>query len=187
MGSPNHWPLWPLPQCQNGSTQVSRGQSWPVHKGVGHHPSTSCRVAYTLCTLNCQAARLTPSSCGCQVIIGCTGTAVCGACEAWHIIQSHRCMQTPPNAPFLQVDGRAMDHLMLVNHIKATAAKLRLNPSRYSGHSLCIRGATSAVQAGLSQWQIKLLGWWNSQASQLNICQDLLTCAGFAAHMAAYL
>ena len=101
--------------------------------------------------------------------MGCTGTVVCGACEAWHIVQSHRCRQTPPDAPFLQVDSRALDQLMLVNHIKATVAKLGLNPSRYSGHSLCIRRATSAVQAGLSQWQIKLLGWWNSQAYQLYI------------------
>ena len=74
---------------------------------------------------------------------------------------------------------------MLVNYIKATAAKLGLNPSRYSGHSLHIGGATSVVQAGLSQWQIKLLGQWNSQAYQLYVHQDPLVCVGFAAHMAA--
>ena len=130
-------------------------------------------------------SKANPFQLGCPVIIGCTRTAVCGVCKAWHIIQSHRCMQTPPNTPILQVDGRALDCLMLVNHIKATAAKLGHNPSRYSGHSLCIGGATSAVQAGLSQWQIKLLGWWNSQAYQLYIHQDALTCMGFAACMAA--
>ena len=26
---------------------------------------------------------------GCPIIIGCTRTAVCRACEAWHIVQSH--------------------------------------------------------------------------------------------------
>ena len=93
-------------------------------------------------------------------------------------------MQMPLDAPFLQVDGRALDRLTLVDHIKATAAKLGLDPSRYSGHSLHIGGATSAAQAGLSQWQIKLLGQWNSQAYQLYICQDPLVCVGFAAHMA---
>ena len=95
---------------------------------------------------------------GCPVIIGCTGTAVCRACKAWCIIQSHRHMQTPLNAPFLQVYSRALDCLILVDHIKATAARLGLDPSSYSGHSLCIGGATSAVQAGHSQWQINLLG-----------------------------
>ena len=121
-----------------------------------------------------------PFQLGCPVIIGCTGTAVCGACEAWCIVQSHRCTQTPSDAPFLQVNSRALDCLMLVNHIKATVAKLGLNLSRYSGHSLC----TGGLQAGFSQWQIKLLGQWNSHAYQLYIHQDLLTCAGFAAHMA---
>ena len=94
-------------------------------------------------------------------------------------------MQMHLDTPFLQVHSRALDHSMLVNHIKAMTAKLGLNPSRYSGHSLHIRGATSAVQAGISQWQIKLLGQWNSQTYQLYIHQDLLVCAGFAAHMGA--
>ena len=87
---------------------------------------------------------------------------MCGACDAWCIVQFHRCTQTPLDAPFLQVDGRALDCLTLVNNIKATAAKLGLDLSRYSGHSLHIGGATSVVQAGLSQWQTKQLGQWNS-------------------------
>ena len=136
-------------------------------------------------SITLSGSKTDPFQLGCPVIIGCTGTAVCGACEAWCIVQSHRCRQTPPNALFLQVDGRALDHLMLVKYIKAMVAKLELNPFRYSGHSLCIGGATSEVQAGLSQWQIKLLGHWNSQAYQLYICQDQLACAGFATHMAA--
>ena len=48
MGSPNHQPLWPLLQWQTGSTQDSRGQSSPVHKGVGHHPSLHVGLP-TLC------------------------------------------------------------------------------------------------------------------------------------------
>ena len=40
-----------------------------------------------------------PFQLGCPVIIGCTGTAVCGACKAWCIIQFHRCTWTPLNAP----------------------------------------------------------------------------------------
>ena len=103
-------------------------------------------------------SKTNPFQLGCPVIIGCTGTTVCGACEAWHTVQFHRCTWTPLDAPFLQVDGRALGRLTLVNHIKTMMAKLGLHSSRYSGHSLCIWGATSAMQAGLSQWQIKLLG-----------------------------
>ena len=51
--------------------------------------------------------------------------------------------------------------------------------------SLHIGGATSAAQGGLSQWQIKLMGCWNSQAYQVHIKQDPLACADLAAHMAA--
>ena len=38
---------------------------------------------------------------GCPIIIGCTGMAVCGACKAWCLVQSHRQVRTPPNALFL--------------------------------------------------------------------------------------
>ena len=79
-------------------------------------------------------SKMEPFQLGCPVIISCTGTPVCGACKAWCIIQDHKQTQTPPDAPFLQIDGRALDHLILVRHIKAIVAKLGLNPSRYSGH-----------------------------------------------------
>ena len=39
MGSPHHWQLWSLLQQQTCSTQASRSQSSPVHKGAGHLPS----------------------------------------------------------------------------------------------------------------------------------------------------
>ena len=66
-----------------------------------------------------------PFQLGCPAIIGCTRTAVCGTCEAWCTVQSHRCKQMPPNAPFLQVDGRALDCLMLVNHIQGHCGQAR--------------------------------------------------------------
>ena len=75
--------------------------------------------------------------------------------------------------------------MTLVNHIKHVATHLRLDPSRYSGHSLHIGEVTSAAKAGFSQWQIKLLEPWNSQAYQVYIKQDLSACAELAAHMAA--
>ena len=135
--------------AEAGVAQFIRMQDVTPHFMQGHLHFVHIKLS---------GSKTKPFQLGCPIIIGCTGTAVYGACKAWHIIQSHRCTWTPPDAPFLQVDGRALDHLMLVNHIKATAAKLGLNPSRYSGHNLCIGGATSTAQAGLSQWQIKLLG-----------------------------
>ena len=122
---------------------------------------------------------------GCPIIIRCTGTPVCGACEAWYILLQHQQTHSSPDALFLQIDSRALDHITLVRHIKDITTQLGLDPSRYSGHSLHIGGATSVAQARLSQWQIKLMGWWNSQAYQVYIKHDPLEYAGLAAHMAA--
>ena len=122
---------------------------------------------------------------GCPVIIGCTKTLICRACEAWHLLQHHQHVGSSLGDPFFKINNRALDRVTLVNHIKHLATSLGLDSSRYSGHSLCIGGATSAAKAGLSQWQIKLLGWWNSQAYQVYIKQDPRACADLAAHMAA--
>ena len=122
---------------------------------------------------------------GCPIIIGCTRTPICRACKAWHLLQHHQHMGSSPEAPFFKINDRALDRVTLVNHIKHLATSLGLDSSRYSGHSLRIGGATSAAQAGLSQWQIKLLGHWNSQAYQTYIKQDPLAYADLAACMAA--
>ena len=122
---------------------------------------------------------------GCPVIIGCTKTPICGACEAWHLLQHHQHVGSLPGDPFFKINDRALDRVTLVIHIKHLATSLGLDSSRYSGHSLRIGGATSATEAGLSQWQIKLLGQWNSQAYQVYIKQDPRACADLAARMAA--
>ena len=122
---------------------------------------------------------------GCPVIIGCTRPPICRACKAWHLLQHHQHMGSSPEDPFFKINNRALDRVTLVNHIKHLATSLGLDLSRYSGHSLRIGGATSATEAGLSQWQIKLLGHLNSQAYQIYIKQDPLACVDLAAHMAA--
>ena len=131
------------------------------------------------------SSKTDPFHLGCPIIIRCTGTPVCSACKAWHLLQQHQQTWTSPEAPFFQIDSRAMDCVTLVKHIKDIATRLGLDPSRYSSHSLHIGEATSAAQAGLSQWQIKLMGCWNSQAYQVYIKQDPLMCVDLAAHMAA--
>ena len=133
------------------------------------------------------SSKMDPFHQGSPIIFGCTGTPMCGACEAWYILQQHQWTQTPLDAPFLQINIRLLDHMILVRHMKDTATWLGLDSSRYSDHSLCIWRSTSAAQARLSQWQIKLMGWWNSQAYQVYIKQDALACAGLAACMAANL
>ena len=67
------------------------------------------------------SSKMDPFHQGCPIIIGCTGTSVCGACKAWHILQHHHQTWTSPDAPFLQIDSRALDCMTLVRHIKDIA------------------------------------------------------------------
>ena len=122
---------------------------------------------------------------GCPIILGCSRTPICGACKAWHLLQHHQYTGSFPEDPLFKINDRALDRVTLVNHIKHLATSLRLDLSRYSGHSLCIAGATSATEGCLSQWQIKMLGWWNSQAYQVYIKQDPWACVDLAVRMAA--
>ena len=78
---------------------------------------------------------------GCPVVIGCTGTSICRVCKAWHLLQHHQQMGFSPEALFFQLQNRALDHVTLVNHIKHITTRLRLDPSRYSGHNLHIWGS----------------------------------------------
>ena len=142
---------------------------------VTPHFSRGC--TYTTFASCLSSSKTDPFHQGCSVIIGCMGNPVCGACEAWHLLQQHQQTQTSQEAPFFQINNRALDCMTLVKHIKDIATQLGQDPSRYSGHSLRITGgATSAAYARLSQWQIKLMGHWNSQAYQVYIKQDPLAC-----------
>ena len=94
------------------------------------------------------------------MIIGCSGTQVCGACTAWDFIQSHWVKQASPTTLFFQLAGQPLSRDIMTSHIKGLLAKLGLNPAFYSRHSLCIGGATTAAMASLRDWEIKSLGHW---------------------------
>ena len=76
------------------------------------------------------SSKMDPFHQGCPIIIGCMGTPVCGACEAWHVLQQHQQTQTSPEAPFFQINSRALGHMTLIRHIKDIAAQLGLDPYR---------------------------------------------------------
>ena len=185
MGSPYHGPLWPVLQWGASTTQASRSRSSPLHQGTRCQTSLLCGPASLHVHIFLASSKTDYFHQGCPVIIGCTRTPICRACKAWHLLQYHQHAGSSPEAPFFKINNRALDRVTLVNHIKRLATSLGLDSSRYSGHSLRIGGATSATEAGLSHWQIKLLGHWNSQAYQTYIKQDPLACADLAARMAA--
>ena len=64
------------------------------------------------------SSKMDPFHLGWPIIIRYTGTPACSACEAWHLLQQHQQTQTSLEAPFFQIDSRALDRMTLVKHIK---------------------------------------------------------------------
>ena len=131
-----------------------------VHPGCYTSLTTQSELRYI--TFHLKTSKTDPFGLGIDMIIGCSGTQVCGACTAWNLIQSHRVKHASPTAPVLQLSRWPLSRDVMVGHIKSLLAKLGLNPSSYSRHSLHIGGATSATTAGLRDWEIKCLGCWKS-------------------------
>ena len=63
-------------------------------------------------------------------------------------------------------DQRPVSKISLVSFISHLPRLVSIDPSHYSGHSFRIEGATSASLAGLTDYEIKLLGRWNSDFYQ---------------------
>ena len=63
-------------------------------------------------------------------------------------------------------DRHPVSKVSLVSFISYLLHQVGIDPSHYSGHSFRIGGATSASLAGLTDYEIKLLGRWNSDFYQ---------------------
>ena len=123
-------------------------------------PSAQSELPYiTICL---KISKTDPFSQHVDVIIGCSGTQICGTSAAWDLIQSHWAKQASLTAPFFQLASQPLSRDIMVGYIKGFLAKLGLNPASYSGHSLCIGGATTPTMAGLRDWEIKSLVCWKS-------------------------
>ena len=129
--------------------------------------TTQAELQYV--TIHLKVSKTDPFGQGVNVIMGCSGTLVCGACSAWDLIQSYWAKQATPTVTFFQLSGQPLSRGMMVGHIKGLLAKLGLNPSPYSGHSMHIRGVTTVTTASLWDWEIKPLGCWKSNIYQTYI------------------
>ena len=169
-----------------GEFTVDQEQFDPTHhlciQDVTPSLTTQSELRYV--TIHLKTSKTDPFRWGIDVIIGCSGTQVCGACTAWDLIQSHWVKQASPAAPFFQLSGQPLSRDVMVGHIKGLLAKLGLNPSSYSGHSLHIGGATTATPAGLRDWEIKSLGHWKSNTYQTYIREMMDMKADCARRMA---
>jgi hypothetical protein len=121
---------------------------------------------------------------GFNVYIGCARHDVCGLCAVVAYLDWKRSVgQMAPDAPFFSMDGAALSKSMFVQNTRMYLALLGLDSGRFSGHSFRSGGATSAAQAGLADWEIKLLGRWTSDAYQRYIRAPPAMLRSFAQRM----
>ena len=147
-----------------GEFMVDQEQFNPTHHLCiwDIRPSLTTQLKLRYVTIHLKTSKRDPFGQGINVIIGCSSTKVCSTCTAWDLIQSHWVKWASPAAPFFQLSGWPLSRDVMVGHIKGLLAKLGLNPSSYSGHSVHIGGATTATTVGLRDWEIKSLWHWKS-------------------------
>lgn len=121
---------------------------------------------------------------GITVTIGCTGQDVCAVCTMKSLLIWHYERKSDPSTPlFLMADHLPLTRSRFISHIRWCLARVGVDPSQYSGHSMRIGGATTAAAAGFSDWEIKLMGRWRSQVYQTYIRAPPSLLAGFASRM----
>ena len=77
---------------------------------------------------------------------------------------------TDPNAPLFSLDGvKPLTRPQLLKAMKMLLARAKLDPTKFSGHSLRKGGAQTLMEAGVPEWQIQILGRWQSACFKLYV------------------
>ena len=123
---------------------------------------------------------------GFQVPIGCSQSAVCSVCTMIAYLSARRGrFGLKPQAPlFMFADRTFLNKSMLRAKIKSLVASLKLDPSKYSPHSLRSGAASSAGMAGFADWEIQSLGGWASDTYRTYVRHTELHRVGFAKRLA---
>ena len=98
-----------------------------------------------------------------------SGRSVCAGCAMRKKLALHHRRGTVDKATTLLFhlsDRRPVSKISLVSFISHLLRQVGIDPFHYSGHSFRIGGATSASLAGLTDYEIKLLGRWDSDFYQ---------------------
>ena len=78
---------------------------------------------------------------------------------------------------------RPVSKISLVSFISHLLRQVGIDPFHYSGHSFRIGGSTSASLAGLTDYEIKLLGRWNSDFYQRYTRSPFSCCSIYPARL----
>ena len=114
------------------------------------------------------------------IYIGSTGGPICPVYAMSEYLHSVYHESSPSDPLFKFQNGFILTRSLLVNHTKLVLSAIGIDPKGYTGHSYMVGGATSAAAAGLQDWEIKLMGSWNSDTYQQYIKAPRSLVTGFA-------
>lgn len=99
-----------------------------------------------------------------QLYLSHSGHHVCAFCAMKKNLQLQQLRPdfSTSSPLFRLTNGLPLSRRTLMNFVSQLLILIGLNPSQYSGHSFRIGGATSESLAGLTYYEIQLLGRWKS-------------------------
>ena len=106
---------------------------------------------------------------------------------AKYLVASHqlRCKHQGHTRLFIYPNGAPFNKATFVQQVKLQLALSGIDPEPYSGHSFRSGGSTDGAMVGLKDWELKVMGRWNSQAYHRYIRTPVSVLTQFAAKLAA--
>ena len=114
---------------------------------------------------------------GVDVYLGRTCGPACPVSEMLGYIE----LRGPAPGPFFRFhDGSPLTKSAFVERVRRALSSVGYQPGAYAGHSFRIGAATAALEAGLEDSVIRLMGRWNSDAFHRYIRTPRDTLAGYS-------
>ena len=90
-------------------------------------------------------------------------------------------LRGPAPSPFFRFhDGSPLTKSAFVERVRRALSSVGYQPGAYAGHSFRIGAATAALEAGIEDSVIRLMGRWNSDAFHRYIRTPRDTLAGYS-------
>ena len=103
---------------------------------------------------------------GVEVRVGCSGKTICGSCSMKLYLDQHPDPRVGQPL-FMDNNLQVLRKAYFVATTKLVLAVAGYDSSLYSGHSFRAGSASAGAAAGFSEWELKMLGRWSSDAYQL--------------------
>jgi hypothetical protein len=117
--------------------------------------------------LRLPASKTDPYRQGTDIYLASTGSILCPVSALHQLFER---FPAKPNDPlFSRVAGLPFSRTYVVDKIKGFLLRSGFTPSQYNGHSLRKGAAVSAIAAGATKDEVKLLGRWKSDAVDIYI------------------